>query len=122
MKNKKIILSLILVIVMCLGICTKINKKTYQMSVENKKEIYESTTKLEYEEAYTIAITLYKTEENYIEVEDSENNFIIYVKNDKGQIMNIFELNKVTEEISEITNETEEMVIVEESIGSDSSN
>lgn len=80
------------------------NKKqnTNNISEPNNNVIEEDL--IDYDSAYETAISLYGGEGKVIEVKEEQSKFIIYVKDNNGNIQNTFNMDRKTGVISEESN------------------
>ena len=63
---------------------------------------------LDYNSAYDLAVSLYEYDGRIVELEEQEQDFVIYVKNSDGIVLNVFNINKETGDITEGTIEDSE--------------
>lgn len=113
MKNKKIISIIILLIGLILigsGIFF-INLKTDNDKENNDSNIKDNNASqdnssnnsenAEYNELYSTILSLYGGEGKSVELKEEDDKYIIYVKNENGELLNIFNMDKETGSISE---------------------
>lgn len=69
--------------------------------VSDDEDIFDIEESLNYDSVYDMALSLYGGDGKVIEVEETDTEFVIYVKNTDGKIISILGMDKKTEIISE---------------------
>lgn len=77
------------------------NNSESDNSHSNNSNIILDENGIDYDNAYAMAESLYGGNGNTVELKEEEDKFIIYVKNEKGIVLNTFNMDKVTGSISE---------------------